>query len=286
MSIRRPAFAGSFYPRDPEELKNEIENCFMNKFGPGKIPSKIVLEETETNRQILSIVVPHAGYDYSGPVASNAYYRLAQQRKPDLVVVLGPNHRGFGSPIALMGEGEWSTPLGKVKIDEELSRELVRISGLIDLDEEAHRGEHSIEVQIPFLQYIYGSSFKLIPICMGFQDLDTSRELGRSIASLMKDNNAVLVASSDMSHYVPQKTAEKLDRMVIDAVLQLDEGKLQSNVLSYRMSVCGYGPISTVLVASKLLGAKRAELLSYQTSGDTTGDYSAVVGYCSMAVMR
>jgi len=258
----------------------------LHKFGPGKIPSKRPSEETAPERRVLSIVVPHAGYEYSGPVASNAYYRLAQDRRPDVVVVLGPNHQGFGSPVALMGKGEWATPLGRIGIAEKLSQELVKSSGFIDLDEEAHRIEHSIEVQIPFLQYIYGSDFKLIPINMGFQDLETSRKIGTDIANVMKETNVVLIASSDMSHYVPQKTAERLDRMVIDPILALDEETLQSNVFSYRITTCGYGPVSAILVASKLLGAKRAELLAYKTSGDMTGDYSAVVGYSSIAIMR
>ena len=201
-------------------------------------------------------------------------------------MVVGPNHRGLGSPIALMGSGEWVTPLGRVEIDEELAKRIFRASDTIDLDEVAHMNEHSIEIQLPFLQYIYGSDFKFIPICMGFQDLEVSRKVGKALGTALGDVNAVLVASSDLSHYVPQKTAEEKDRMVIDAVLSLDEESLQSTVRSHRISTCGYGPVSAILVASKMMGARSAELLSYRTSGDITGDYSAVVGYCSIAITR
>jgi len=201
-------------------------------------------------------------------------------------VILGPNHTGLGSPVSLMAKGEWVTPLGRVEIDEVLAKEVFRASNIIDVDEVAHMNEHSIEVQLPFLQYIYGSGFKLVPICMGFQDLETSREVGRALGTVLRGKNAVLIASSDLSHYVPQRVAEEKDKMVIDAVLSLDEEVLQSRVRSHGISACGYGPISAVLVASKMLGARSAELLSYRTSGDITGDYSAVVGYCSIAISR
>lgn len=281
MSIRRPAFAGSWYPADPEELRREIEKCFLHRFGPGKLP-----EKPSPERKIISVVCPHAGYIYSGPVASHAYYRLAQEAPPDVVVIIGPNHRGFGSPVALMGEGEWITPLGRVGIDEELAKRLFKVSGMFDIDEKTHANEHSIEVQLPFLQYIYGSDFKLIPICMGLQDLEIGRKIGADLGLVLRDVNAVLIASSDLSHYVPQGVAERDDKMVIDAVLSLDEATLHSRVLSYGISTCGYGPVSAVLFASKILGAKKAELLSYRTSGDITDDYSSVVGYCSIAITR
>ncbi|RJS89261.1 AmmeMemoRadiSam system protein B [Candidatus Bathyarchaeota archaeon] len=279
--MRRPIFAGSFYPRDPGELRREIENCFLHRFGPGKLPG-----EPSAERRTISLVCPHAGYLYSGPVASHAYYRLGQEAAPEVVVILGPNHTGLGSPVSLMAKGEWVTPLGRVEIDEVLAKEVFRASNIIDVDEVAHMNEHSIEVQLPFLQYIYGSGFKLVPICMGFQDLETSREVGRALGTVLRGKNAVLIASSDLSHYVPQRVAEEKDKMVIDAVLSLDEEVLQSRVRSHGISACGYGPISAVLVASKMLGARSAELLSYRTSGDITGDYSAVVGYCSIAISR
>lgn len=262
-------------------MRREIENCFLHRFGPGKLPEKPSLE-----RKTISVVCPHAGYIYSGPVASHAYYQLAREATPDVVVIIGPKHRGFGSPVALMGEGEWVTPLGRVEVDEELAKRLFKFSGMFDMDKEAHANEHSIEVQLPFLQYIYGSDFKLIPICMGLQDLEISRKIGADLGVVLRDVNAVLIASSDLSHYIPQGAAEEDDKLVIDSVLSLDEGTLQSRVLSYRISTCGYGPVSAILVASKILGAKKAELLSYRTSGDITGDYSAVVGYCSIAITR
>jgi hypothetical protein len=186
----------------------------------------------------------------------------------------------------MMDKGEWETPLGRVKIDEKLADKIFKTSGLIDMDEEAHRNEHSIEVQLPFLQYIYGSSFKFIPICMGIQDLEFSRKLGADLGIALKDVNAVLIASTDLSHYVPYETAAELDKLVIDTTISLNEEKLQSYVLSEGITMCGYGPVSAILVASKMLGAQKGELLSYKTSGDITGDYSAVVGYSSIAISR
>ena len=234
----------------------------------------------------MAVVCPHAGYVYSGPVAAHAYFRLAQEPAPDVVVIIGPSHQAWSSPIAMMDKGEWETPLGRVKIDEKLAEKIFKASGLIDIDEDAHRSEHSIEVQLPFLQYIYGSGFKFIPICMGIQDLELSRKLGADLGTGLKDVNAVLIASSDLSHYVPQATAAELDRLVINAALSLNEEKLQSYVLSEGITMCGYGPVSTILVASKILGAREGELLSYKTSGDITGDYSAVVGYSAIAISR
>jgi len=201
-------------------------------------------------------------------------------------VILGPSHRGFDTPVAIMEKGEWNTPLGGIKVDEKLAKRIFEVSGLIDIDEEAHRYEHSIEVQLPFLQYIYGSSFKFVPICMGLQDLEISRKIGADLGVALKDVNAVLIASSDLSHYVHQAVAEELDKLVINATLSLDENKLNSYVLSRGITTCGYGPVSAILVASKMLGATKGELLSYRTSGDVTGDYSAVVGYSSIAIVR
>jgi len=210
---------------------------------------------------------------------------LSQEIPPEIVAIIGPNHYGFGSPIAIMSKGEWMTPFGKVLIDEDLGRVLIR-SGIVDVDEDSHRKEHSVEVQLPFLQYIYRSQFKIMPISMGMQDLDISRSLGAELAHALRDRNALLIASSDLSHYVPQSTAQQMDGYLIDSLRKLDEAQLHSLVNAYQISACGYGPITAVMVASKILGANNVKMLSYQTSGDMSGDYSAVVGYCSLVFSR
>lgn len=280
MSVRRPSVAGAFYPAKPDRLKQLIENCFIHKLGPGRLPSK-----RSKNRDTLSIVSPHAGYIYSGPSAAHGYLNLAEQKKPDTIIILGPNHTGWGSPISMMGEGAWDTPLGQVPIDESLAKEIFNKSELIDINETAHTREHSIEVQLPFLQYIYGD-FKFIPICMGIQDLETSKEIGDMLAKIGQSNDIIIIASSDLSHQETQETANRKDKLVLDSILELDETKLQKQVFLNRITTCGYGPISTAIVASKLLGAKKAELMSYYTSGDIIGQYSGVVGYASVKISK
>lgn len=278
MGVRRPVVAGAFYPADPTRLRRSIEESFTHRLGPGKPPG-----EPSGERTIISVVCPHAGYMYSGPVAAHSYLQLSNEGKPDTVVILGPNHTGLGGPVSLGVSEAWETPLGRVDIDKDLTSVIFGSTDFIDVDERAHIREHSIEVQLPFLQHIYGE-FKLVPICMGFQDLETSRRLGEVLAEALKERNALIIASTDLNHMEPQSTAEPKDRGVIDRILALDEAALQDWVRSRRVSMCGYGPVSATLVASKNLGATRAELLAYSTSGDVTGDHSSVVGYTSIKI--
>jgi len=219
---------------------------------------------------------------YSGPVAAHSYYQLALDGTPNVIVILAPNHTGMGSGLAIMREGVWRTPLGDVEIDTATAGNIVRESHVIDVDDVAHGREHSIEVQLPWLQYLYGSSFKFVPICFLMQDLQSSREVGAAVAKALRDKNALVIASTDMTHYEPQKSAERKDKSVIEATLKLDEEKLYSTVETLQVSMCGYGPVVALLTAARELGAKNGALLCYKTSGDVTGDYSAVVGYASM----
>jgi len=278
LSVRRPVVAGSFYPAQPERLRKQIESCFSHERGPGRLPGK-----ARAPRNIVSVVCPHAGYVYSGPAAAHSYLALAEQEKPDTVIVLGPNHTGWGTPVSMMAEGSWETPLGRVPLDANLAKAIFNSSDVIDIDETAFMKEHSIEVQVPFLQYIYGE-FKLVPICMGYQDLETSREVGEAIHKAAEGKNVVILASTDLTHQETQQSANVKDRMIIDAVLSMDEERLQRVVHENRLTTCGYGPVSAALVTSKLRGAKGAELLSYYTSGDIIGDYSGVVGYAAVRI--
>ncbi len=279
--MRRPYVAGSFYPREPQRLRQDIETCFKHTLGPGRLPI-----EGYKPRTITAIVCPHAGYMYSGPVAAHSYLALSEEKKPDTAIILCPNHTGRGSALSLMGKGVWETPLGRVNIDEEMSRAIFDASGMVDMDDTAHAYEHSIEVQLPFLQYLYDSAICIVPICMGLQDLDISRNLGEAIAEATKSKNTVVIASTDMTHQESQQSATRKDRLVLDAIEAMDEEKVQKTVESHRITMCGYGPVSAALVASKRLGANRAEILSYHTSGDITGDHGAVVGYASAKITR
>lgn len=282
MKVRYARYAGSFYAGTRESLLKQIENCFLHKFGPGSLPS---LREAG-ERRIIGLVCPHAGYMYSGPVAANAYYRMALDGRADVFVILGPNHQGIGSGVALMDRGLWRTPLGDAEIDSETARRILSSSSIIDVDESAHAYEHSIEVQLPFLQYIYGSSLKFVPICFLMQDLETATEVGQALADALRDKNAVIIASSDWTHYEPQRAAYEKDTEAIRAVLKLDEKLFYSILESKRVSACGYGPVAALITAAKRLGAGGAELLSYKTSGDITGDVSAVVGYAAISIVR
>ena len=282
LRVRYPSQAGTFYAGSEEALRNQIERCFKHRFGPGEVPK--VSEDGP--RRIVGLVCPHAGYVYSGPVAANSYYQVAVDGRVDVFVVMGPNHYGVGSGLATVKGGIWRTPLGDVQVDSDLAEEIVRESGIIDIDEEAHAYEHSIEVQLPFLQYLYGSSFKFVPICFLMQDLESSREVGRALAKVLAGRNAVIIASTDLTHYEPQSTAERKDRALIEAMLKMDENALYSVLEAHRVSACGYGPVAALLVAAKGLGAEEAELLSYKTSGDVTGDRSSVVGYASLVFRR
>ncbi len=276
--IRLPSQAGAFYAGTAESLKRQIEKCFLHALGPGKIP-KVV---KDGQRRIVGLICPHAGYMYSGPVAAHAYHSLALDGKPNVVVLFGPNHTGYGSALAVMNEGFWRTPLGDVEIDGETANGIVKESRLIDVDDSAHRYEHSIEVQLPFLQYFFGSEFKIVPVSFLMQELHSAREVGHAVAKVLDGKNAVVIASSDMTHYEPQRSAEKKDRLALQAVEAMDEEKFYSIIEDYQISACGYGPIIALTAAAKILGAKEAKLLCYKTSGDVIGDYSSVVGYAAV----
>jgi len=274
--IRKPAVAGIFYEMNPDSLKKQIEWCFKHEQGPGKIP------EMGDERNIKGVMAPHAGYPYSGPVAAHSYSKIVEDGFPDTFLILCPNHTGLGSSVSTMLEGEWETPLGNVGIDTQFGEKLVEDALIIDVDSSSHIQEHSCEVHLPFLQY-FSEDFKIVPISMWMQDIETSMEIGKSIKETAEalGRDVVIIASSDMTHYKPQKIANKNDRQVLEAIGQLDEKLMIKRVMDLNVTMCGYGPVAATIVASKELGAKNAEILKYATSGDMTGDLSAVVGYAS-----
>jgi AmmeMemoRadiSam system protein B len=277
LEVRRPAVAGQFYEADPTRLRRSIEECFLHPLGPQKIPPA-----PKTDEEIVGLVSPHAGYIYSGPIAAHGYYYASSLSTPELVVILGPNHWGVGSGVATVSGGIWRTPLGDLEVSAEDAKALVKVSGIVDFSEEAHRREHSIEVQLPFLQYIFDSKFKILPISMLFQDRETAVEVGHAIAEIVKGRRCLIIASSDLTHYESQKEAERKDAAFINATLSLDVVKLYSVIQRLDISACGYGPVAALMTAANDLSLKKAELLKYATSGDVTGDKSSVVGYASI----
>lgn len=274
-----------FYPSNPRELESTIDQCFRNtRFGPGMPPPSF------TKRRIYGMVTPHAGYTYSGAVAANGFYEISPLDF-DAVVMVGPNHYGIGSGVAAMRSGAWETPLGLVDVNDELAGGIAEGSGLVDFDDFAHSRDHCLEVQLPFLQYIKKKKlFTIVPIVLMMQDIDTAFDVGKAIAGAVEDrdsnnnndNKTILVASSDLTHYEPNEAAHRKDGELINAMLGLDVNKFYAVLERMDVSACGYGAIASIMVAAKSLGATRGELLKYATSGDVTGDKSAVVGYSSV----
>ncbi|GCC11859.1 hypothetical protein IPdc08_01922 [archaeon] len=277
--MRMEAVAGQFYPASKDMLIEQIEKCFLNPLGPEK---RSPTYADKKPRDIVGAVVPHAGYIYSGYEAAHVYYSLIEQEKPELVVLLGPSHRGYGSTVSVSGE-DWRTPLGVVKCDKTMAEKLFRKCEIVTLDEIAHRYEHSIEVQLPFLQYIYGD-FKFIAITLNLQTIEIARELGKCIAELDKD--VLFIASSDFTHYESADVARNKDLNAIEAILEMDEEEFMERIYRNNVTACGYGAIATAIVAGKALGAKKAELLKYGNSGDITGDYSEIVAYAGIVFRR
>jgi len=282
LRLRRAQVAGSFYKGTKAGLTSEIEECFTHPLGPGRLPTLAQVGD----RKLVGLVCPHAGYIYSGPMAARSYFELASDGKPDKIVIIGPNHTGQGSGVSMMSEGAWETPLGQIRVDKEAAERISKISDIIDLDDQAHLYEHSVEVQLPFLQYVLKAEFEFVPICMMMQDLKTSLEVGKAIGQALKDDDVLIVASSDMTHYESAEVAKRKDHLAIDAILALDDTKLQETVQSHRISMCGHGPVASMIAASKILNAKTAQLLGYSTSGDITGDNSEVVGYLAVSLHK
>jgi len=281
-TIRRPTVAGQFYEGDAEALRAQIKNCFLHDLGPKKLPN---INLHIHPRNIVGMICPHAGYMYSGPVAASAFYELALDGKPDTVVLMGPNHTGYGSALSLMNEGVWRTPLGDVEIDAEMANDIIHETNLIDVDELAHRHEHSIEVQLPFLQFLYGNTFKIVPICFLMQDYDSAVEVGRALVEVLEPTNTVVIASSDMTHYEQAKTAAAKDQSALKAVTDMDAKRFYETVEAQNVTACGYALITALITYANGVCAK-AELLNYHNSGDVTGDYSSVVGYAAVSFRK
>jgi len=265
--IRQPVVAGQFYPASAEQLEEEV---------------RTYLDREATPAPALAAMVPHAGYFYSGPVAGAVYGRLDM---PETVVILAPNHTGMGQPISVWSTGEWLTPLGRLQVDEVLAAAVLENFPPAAADTQAHLREHSIEVQLPFLQ-VLRPDVKILPIVLTVDSVATLEELGDCLAALVTEHTAaaLVLASTDMTHFQPQEVAERYDRLALERVLALDPDGLWQVVLENDISMCGYMPTTAALAYARARGASSAELVRYETSGDRTGDRGSVVGYAGVVV--
>lgn len=273
--VRKPAVAGQFYPGSPDSLKRDVDRYLA----AARVP--------ELDGEVVGIVSPHAGYMYSGAVAAHGYSCL-KGKHYDTVIVVAPSHRMAFRGSSVYARGAYETPLGLVQVDSELASAILDESAGIIEEPRAHLDEHSLEVQIPFLQRTL-DSFRIVPIVMGDQSRAASYALGKRIAKAVSDAGdcrVLLVASTDLSHYHDQRTAEALDERVLDALSAFDPDGLLRSLAARECEACGGGPTAAVMVASKELGADEARVLKYATSGDVTGDESQVVGYASAVLVR
>jgi MEMO1 family protein len=268
--VRHPAVAGRFYPRDPEELREEANSYLLQ--------DDSAVEATAA----IGCIAPHAGYMYSGHVAGAVFARM---QIPPRCIVICPNHTGIGRPLAIMSEGEWETPLGNVGIDRALAARLKELCPALDEDASAHRGEHAAEVELPFL-LLRQPKLTFVPIALGTRHLDALEQLGLAIAEVVaaEKDPVLIVASSDMNHYESDVVTRAKDHRAIERILTLDARGLLEVVAQQNISMCGVGPAVTMLTAAKKLEAKSAELVKYATSGDISGDRDRVVGYAGVVV--
>jgi len=272
ISPRKPAVAGQFYEGDGAALARQVESCFTDARGPGDLPAR----QRSPGRTVQAIVVPHAGFVYSGPIAAHAYRRVAGDRPPASVLVLGVDHYGMSRGASLSNR-PWLTPLGPTPVDPELVTALR--TPPVDVDEEAHRREHSIEVQLPFLEYVLPHP-RFVPLEVGFGPYDFLKQVAGVVRSAVRDRDILLVASTDFSHYVPPATAERLDRMAIDQILARDARGLYDTVRRNDISMCGVAP-TTVLLAALEGRNVHPRLLRWGHSGEVE-PMREVVGYAAI----
>ncbi|HEX7709246.1 MAG TPA: AmmeMemoRadiSam system protein B [Thermoanaerobaculia bacterium] len=270
MTVRLPAVAGRFYEGSPERLTAQIEACLATNLPVARHDS------------FIAGAVPHAGLMYSGHVAAAFYSAL---KLPERFIILCPNHTGAGHFAAINSEGTWITPLGNVPVDADLARALMAETPLLVEDSSAHAQEHSLEVQLPFLQRLAGT-FTFVPICLASHRFEYAEEIGLAIARVIRKQSepVAILASTDLNHYEEQQTTLRKDQVAIDRILDLDPHGLWTSVAEHGISMCGFIPTTTMLIAAKALGASSATLLKHATSGDINGDYSQVVGYAAVVV--
>ena len=266
--LRTPAAAGRFYPDDRRSLEDTLRE---------------VTHRSRAPTRALGIVVPHAGYVYSGHVAGEVYSRL---ELPDRYIILCPNHTGLGEPLAIMSSGEWQTPIGNAAVDGELAERLKSIDPELQEDAGAHRLEHALEVQLPFLQFLEQKKIRFVPVTVGTSDLAALKRLGEAMAHAIQQEtgHTLIIASSDMNHYESDSVTRLKDQKAIDRMLELDADGLYEVVHREEISMCGFGPATAMLTATRQLGAIEAQLVKYATSGDIFGERAQVVGYAGLII--
>lgn len=271
-TLRHPAVAGRFYPRNPDDLRAEASSYLSQAETTGQAPLRAV-----------GCIAPHAGYMYSGHVAGAVFARV---QIPQRCIVLCPNHTGMGRALAIMSEGAWQTPLGEVSIDTELALALKQSFPALQEDSAAHRAEHAIEVELPFLQ-LRQPKLKFVPIALGTGQFEPLEQLGKALADVIatQKDPVLIVASSDMNHYESDAITRAKDHRAIERILTLDPRGLYDVVTQQAISMCGLGPSVAMLTAARQLGAKSAELVKYATSGDISGDRDLVVGYAGVVIV-
>ncbi len=264
--IREPIVSGKFYPSDPEVLKTSISSFLREK----------------QRKNVKGAVSPHAGYTFSGAVAGEVFSAV---NIPDSIIVIGPNHQGLGGFFSLSGADSWKTPLGEIEVDKKLTDKILKYTPFIKIDDTSHMYEHSIEVQLPFIQYLNPSA-KIVPISVMGYNYDEVVTVSKGISKAIEeyDEKVLVIASSDFSHYVPHEIAKKEDKLAIDKILKLDSGALWKTVKERHISMCGMAPVVMMIEITKNLGATQGELLKYRTSGEVSGDYESVVGYSAIII--
>ena len=273
--IRQPIVAGAFYPSDPSELSRLLDSLLGEDLAPAAAPLP----------GPAGLVVPHAGYPYSGAVAGAGFRAIAERGSPKTVILLGANHTGFGRTVSLGDYAGWETPLGVVRSNAELIRQLAERG--LPIDNSAFIREHSLEVELPFIVRLWGDSVTLVPICvLSSGDWGAYEEAGRLIAEAVADRPILIAASSDFTHYEPDRLARSLDRSAIEKILALDGEGFIEEWMRRRLSICGAGAIATLIAASERLELTGGTLLDYRTSGDATGDRSTVVGYAAISFLK
>lgn len=266
--IRKPAVAGRFYPSSPDAIKRQIKEFIV---------------EPEEKIDARGIISPHAGYIYSGAVAGAVYSHI---NIPEVVIILGPNHTGLGETVSIITSGEWELPFGNVKINDSLANAILSYSRYIRDDNIGHLHEHSLEVQIPFIQY-FKKHFEIVPISMMTMDYEICEDVGVAISEAVKKSakTSLIIASTDMTHYESHESAKSKDKKAIEQILKLDPKSLFDTVKKNNISMCGIAPSTAMLIACKNLGANEAKLIKYMTSGDVSGDYDQVVGYAGLIII-
>ncbi|MBI5561137.1 MAG: AmmeMemoRadiSam system protein B [Deltaproteobacteria bacterium] len=265
--LRKACVANQFYPGNPGVLTKTVEDF---------------LKSGRKKERAIGVISPHAGYIYSGKVAGSIFSSV---EIPDNVILLGPNHTGLGERAAVMTEGKWETPLGKIRINEELAGLILHSSHLFSSDTLAHLGEHSLEVELPFL-YLQNPNISIVPITVMPAGFTECEEMGKAVSEAVSSykKDVLIVVSSDMNHYEADKTTREKDKLAIDKILALDGEGLLNITHSRGITMCGVIPATIAIIASNLLGAKGAKLVDYATSGDTSGDYDNVVGYAGILI--